>query len=238
MEPEFSKPLSELPAFLSTISMVVDDRAAIVQQLVQAERKSPPIYAPARDLFIEVLEGNFSFEGAFTQALRLSDVIERRCATEILSVSERYLRRESHCRVRLFPRMDYFLPNGMPLDVTPMWLRHSNPSRLMILHFWQTPLSSWQLSAAAAVIRSALLRQHPQYSACEIDFISASLSPYGPHRRFEQYNWSKLKPLGDDDLRRFWKQFLTAWSEYQHRPPREIRRTRAPGLFDKWPKSG
>jgi hypothetical protein len=37
-----STPLNELPAFLSTISMVVDDRASIIERLTQVERKSPP----------------------------------------------------------------------------------------------------------------------------------------------------------------------------------------------------
>jgi hypothetical protein len=36
MRQEFSTPLVELPTFLSAISMVTDDRAAIVQKLIQA----------------------------------------------------------------------------------------------------------------------------------------------------------------------------------------------------------
>jgi hypothetical protein len=38
MEFAVSTPLNELPAFLSTISMVVDDRASIIERLTQAER--------------------------------------------------------------------------------------------------------------------------------------------------------------------------------------------------------
>ncbi len=56
MEKEFSTPLVELPSFLSTISMVGDDQNATVQKLIQAERKSPPVYDLARALFLAVLQ--------------------------------------------------------------------------------------------------------------------------------------------------------------------------------------
>lgn len=233
MQLEFSKPLSELPSFLSTISMVVDDRAAIVQQLIQAERKSPPRYGPTRDLFLRVLEGNFSFDDAFTQSRRLADETERKCAIRVLAASENFLRCERRARVGPFPSMKYFLPNGMQLDISPIWLRHLSPERLMVLHFWEAPLSPWQLSAAAAVLRSALHYEHQQYSACEVDFISVALSPFGGQRRFDRYNWSKLKPLRDDELVRFWRHFLGAWSEYHRREPREIRRRSPEDLFDR-----
>jgi hypothetical protein len=52
MEYELSTPLRELPKFLSTISMVTDDIAAIVQKLKFAERKSPSRYDPAREHFV------------------------------------------------------------------------------------------------------------------------------------------------------------------------------------------
>lgn len=232
MDTEFSKPLVALPSFLSTISMVVDDRAAIIQQLIQAERKSPPKYGPTRDLFIHVLEGNFTFEEALQQASRVDDPTERRCAIEILSASERFLRVKRAARTGRFPAMQYFIPNGMPLDVSPLWIRHLDPERLMVLHFWETPLSPRQLSAAAAVSKLSLLREFPQYSSCELDFISVPLSTSGDRRQFQGYNWTKLKPLSEEALARFWRQFLLAWSDYQRRPPREFRRKREPSLFD------
>jgi hypothetical protein len=85
---ELSKPLVALPGFLSTISMVVDDRTAIIEQLRQAERKSPPKYGPTRDLFRRVLEGNFTFEEALNHARSLPDEIERNCALDVLSASK------------------------------------------------------------------------------------------------------------------------------------------------------
>jgi hypothetical protein len=79
-------------------------------------------------------------------------------------------------------------------------------------------------------MKSALLKEHPQYASCEIDFISVPTSRFG-HRRFEQHNWIKLKPLGDEKLARFWKQFLAAWTQYRRQGPREIRRRSSPDLF-------
>jgi hypothetical protein len=52
MEREFSKPLNEPPGFLSTISMVEDDRSAIIENLIQAERKSPSAMSPQRHSFV------------------------------------------------------------------------------------------------------------------------------------------------------------------------------------------
>jgi hypothetical protein len=232
MEREFSKPLVELPAFLSTISMVVDDLSAIVQKLIQAERKSPAIYTPTRDLFCRVLEGGFSFEEAIHQAHRLFDETERKCAIEVLRASEKFLRTERSAPITAFPNMSHSLPNGMELNVSPMLLRHFNPERLMVLHFWRAPLSEWQLSAAGAVIRSAIYDQQPQYRSCEIDFISIPLPEFAFRRRFERYNWTKLKPHNAAEMARFWRQFLAGWTEYQRKGPREIKRKRAVGLFD------
>jgi hypothetical protein len=212
--------------------MVVDDRAAIVQRLTDAERKSPPVYDPARELFYRVLQGDLSLEKAIIQARNLHDQTERKCATEILRGSETFLLRERRSRIGPFPTMTYRLPNGMGLNVSGVMIRHLNPERLMVLHLWKTPLSDWQLSAASAVLKSVLLDQQPQYSACELDFISVSNSNPALERRFKQYNWTKLKPLNEHELARFWRQLLAAWSEYQRRPPREIRRKHLPSLLD------
>lgn len=232
MEREFSKPLSELPAFLSTISMVVDDRTAIIRQLIQAERKSPPIYGSTRDLFLYVLEGKISFDNAMVQARRVVNETEQKCAVEVLTASEKFLRSERRAPSGSFPNMKYSLPNGMQLDISPIWVRHLNPERLMVLHFWRTPLSERQLSAAAAVLRSVLYNEQQQFSACEVDFISVAQSQFGGQRRFDHYNWTKLRPLGEDQLARFWRPFVLAWSNYQRRGPREIRRKHPQSLFD------
>jgi hypothetical protein len=231
---ELSTPLVELPTYLSTISMIVDDRAAIVRNLIQAERKSPPVYGPSRDLFLSVLQGKLSFEKAVIQARRLADQTERKCAAQIIDASEQFLRHERPTIAIELPNLKYALPNGLELKIAPVWVRHYDPDRLMILHFWQAPLFQRQLSAAASVLRAALHDTKPQYSACEIDFISVAFSRFGTGRRFERYNWNQLKPLDDAELSRFWQQFLAAWSHYQRVGPREIKRKRGLSLFDKW----
>ncbi|HYS47793.1 MAG TPA: hypothetical protein VEM36_03340 [Xanthobacteraceae bacterium] len=232
MTRQFSTPLTELPGFLSTISMVVDDGSEIVRSLIAAERKSPPVYDPARDLFCVVLEGKLSFENAMRQARALIDETERACAIEILEASEVFLRKQLPAPVGVFPSKDYHLHNGLTLDVSPLWHRRTAPERLMVLHFWRKPLSDWQLSAAGAVIRTALTYHQPQYLACELDFISVPFPEGGTRRRFDQYNWAKIKPLSDVDLKRFWKQFLAAWTVYHRKEPRVIRRRREPNMFD------
>ena len=73
MEREFSTPLNELPSFLSTISMVVDDRASIIESLVHAERKSPSRYEPAKALFCCVLEGKWTVSQALIQVRNVID---------------------------------------------------------------------------------------------------------------------------------------------------------------------
>jgi len=232
MEFAVSTPLSELPAFLSTISMVVDDRALIIERLIQAERKSPPRYEPAKELFCRVLQGDLSVTQALAQARNVTDPVERKCAVDILEASKKFLFSAAPAHIGLFPSMNISIPNGMQLSVSPVRLRHLNSQRLMVLHFWQTPLSTWQLSAAGAVLRAALARNQPDYSNCELDFISVSVPGATSQRRFERYSWAKLKPLNDADLSRFWKQFCTAWSEYQSKGPRQFRRKRQSDMFD------
>jgi hypothetical protein len=231
MTQDFSTPLTELPGFLSTISMVVDDRSLIVQSLVQAERKSPSVYEPAKDLFCRVLQGDFNVNQAISQARKILDPTERRCAVNVLQASASFLNREKPAHVGPLPPMSYTLPNGMNLSVAPLLLRHCKQERVMVLHFWQKPLSQWQVNAAGAVIQSALATHQRDYLGREIDFISVSLPERASSRRFERYDWTKVKPLTEAELARFWKQLLAAWSEYQRREPRAIRRRRDPDMF-------
>jgi hypothetical protein len=232
VESAFSKPITELPAFLSTISMVVDDRSAIIQSLVHAERKSPPRYLPARDHFFRILEGDFDFSQALDQARKLQDETERKCAVEVLKASEDFLRKEQPARVSKLPEMAIPLPNNMKLAISPVWLRHFNPERLLVLHFWEQPLLPRQLSAAAAALKKALLRQKPEYALCDLDFITVSLPENASRRQFRRYSWTSIKPLAEDHLARFWKQLGDAWTDYQRREPRKINRRREPSLFD------
>jgi hypothetical protein len=231
MERALSTPLRELPSFLSTISMVVDDRPSIVKRLTNAERKSPSTYEPARDLFCRVLQGDLTLDQALVQARKVADSTDRKCAVDVLQASARFLQSETPARAGQFPAMSVTIPNGMKLTVAPIWLRHLDPQRLMVLHFWRKPLTSWQLGAAAAVLRLALVRQRPGYSGYELDFISVSEHEATSERRFERYGWTALKPLDEQDLSRFWKQFCGAWSEYQKIGPREFRRRRQESML-------
>lgn len=233
METNFSTPLTAPPSFLSTISMVSDDVGAIIQSLTQAERKSPSRYEPAKELFLAILEEKLTFMKALEQAKKLPDPIERKCATDILIPSRQFLEKEPRSRIGPFPAMAIDLPNDLELEVSPIWLRHLPEKRLMILHFWQTPLSERQLSAAAAILRNALTRHRPEYLTCELEFVSVALAANGSVRRFKRYGWDRIRPLSDIELQRFWKPFCDAWSDYKRRGPRQIRRRRDPGLFDR-----
>jgi hypothetical protein len=154
------------------------------------------------------------------------------CANDILEASKIFLNEAARGHVGRFPAMDILIPTGMTLGVSPIWLRHLNAPRLMVLHFWRTPLSQWQLSAAGAVLRSALHQNQPDFAECELDFISVSLAGASKQRRFEHFDWGKLKPLSEKELHRFWRQFCAAWSNYKSRGPRKIRRKSHPGMFD------
>ena len=230
MDTRFSTPISELPSFLSTISMVSDDKYSIIQKLRDAERKSPSVYEPTRALFLATLEGKINFEKAMQQAWRIPDETEKKCATQVLYASKDFLERQRPAHVAALTGLVFTLPNGLPLSVSPFWIRQCDPDRILVLHFWQTAFSEWQLSAAAAVLRHAL--DDHEYAASEIDFISVPFSEALNRRRFEIYNWRTLKPLQSDELKRFWDRFISAWSEYQYKGPRAIKVRRHKTLFD------
>lgn len=232
MSLQISKPLEELPAFLSTISMVVDDRAAIVRELVQAERTSPSCYQPARDLFLSILKGEFSHEKALEQAKYLTDAVEARCAVAVLTVAADFLKSQSpsHLLRLEFPLAT--LPTGMALKVGPVWVRHwQAEERLLVLHLWQSPLTQRQLGAAGRLVRDAVYARHPRYATSEIDFISVATPDLASGRRFHCYGWEALKVLNDAENLRFWRQFGEAWDVYLRRGPRIVKSRRSPDLF-------
>jgi hypothetical protein len=212
--------------------MVVDDRSAIVRDLQNAERKSPPVYDPARALFRRVLQGDLSFARAVDQARKISDATEKRCAVEVLDASQQYLTSQPMGPVGSFPPMQFPLPNKMNLSIAPVLLRHLKPERLMVLHFWRAPLSRRQLAAAGAILKEALRRHQPNYCAHELDFVSVAVPEERSERRFQLYDWEKLKPLPAPDLLHFLTQLCSGWADYQRRGPREFRRKREPSMFD------
>ena len=125
------------------------------------------------------------------------------------------------------------LPNGLELKVAPVWVRHGDDPRLLILHFWQTALTPRQLSAAAAILRMALLAHLPRYAGLEIDFVSVAISERTEARRFENFGWKQLAPLEEPGLDRFSQLLAAAWTAYGRIGPREIkRRPSQGGLFD------
>lgn len=228
---EYSKPLTELPSFLSTISMVGDDRSAIVQNLTHAERPAPARYEPARDFFRCCLQGKLSFDAAYDQAGRIADPTERRCAVDVLLASKAYLNAQQPTRIFRLSGMSFPLPNGLDLAIKPVWLRDGDPGRLMVLHFWEKPLSAWQLSAAGAILRTALRGYYPDYVACDLDFVSVSVPPNLSMRQFKNYNWTDLQPLDERQLGRFLKHLCEAWSVYQSKAPRKLSRRRGADFF-------
>jgi hypothetical protein len=227
---KFSTPISELPSFLSTISMVSDDLTFTIQRLKEAEQPPPAIYEPTRDLFLTILQGKLRFDDAWKQASRIPYPTERKCACQVLDVARDFFADQLPARIYPLKGLRYSLPNGLPLQISPIWIRETSPNRLLILHFWQTPFSDWQRSAMASVLREAL--EGSENAPSEIDFISVPFSDRANRRQFEVYNWKRLKPLSDIELKRFWKAFLDAWAEYQRRGPREIKIKRRKTLFD------
>ena len=185
METAVSELLSELPSFLSTISMVVDEPGAIIKELIRAERKSPPRYGPAKDLFRHLLQGDLSLDNALVQASKIQDPIQQLCAIKVLTASASYLRGQTPSPIRYFPRLNYQLPNGMDLNVSPLWIRYTEPERLMILHTWVKPLTPRQLGAAAAILRLTLQRHRPEHVQSDLDFISVSVPENREEREFE-----------------------------------------------------
>ena len=229
--PEYSQLLDEAPSFLSLVSMVTDDRETIIKDLVHAERKSPSYYEPAIRLFVRALQGDFSFEQTVQQAQKLVDQTERKCALDVLNASERYLRSQSAARMGQISPMTLTLPDGLPFTVSPVWIRHLEPERLMVLHVWRQPLSELQLGAAASILRTALVKWQPMHARCELDFISVTVPTYASTRKFLRYSWETARPLDDEELYLFLRRFCDAWSEYQRRGPREVKRRRQSRLL-------
>jgi len=232
METKLSKLLTEFPSFLSAISMVGDDQEQAIRELQYAERKSPAVYNPARDLFMSVLRGQLDFRSALAQVGWLPDETERKCARDVLEASKSFLMQEGPAEVKPLSRMGIDLPNGMELRVAPVWVRHLSPPRLLVLHFWREPLSAWQLSAAAAILMSAMKRDKPTCVDLDLDFISVAVPDHSAKRRLRAYNWDTLKRLDDDELRRFLQRLCDAWVEYQNRGPRAYKPRLHPDLFD------
>lgn len=227
---KFSTPIDELPSFLSTISMVSDDKASIIQKLRDSERKSPSVYEPTRDLVLAILEGKLDFAAAMLQAWRIADETEKKCATQVLGALQDFLTRQRPAHIAPLRKLEFLLPNGLLLNIAPIWIRQSNPDRLMVLHFWQTAFTEQQLSAAAAVLRHAI-RGH-DYESSEIDFISVPYLEIAKRRRAEIYTWTRLRPLTAEQLQRFWERFIGAWNEYQREGRRTIKTRPLKSLFD------
>jgi hypothetical protein len=229
----FGRRLEELPTFLATIAMVSDDGSQLVNGLRRAERRSPAIYTPTRQLFLRILDGSLSYAGGMGQAHQLADSRERGCAVAVLRQSKRFLETQPKSRIVLLATMTLVLPSGLNLSVGPIWVRHMNfETRLLVLHFWQIALSDRQLSAAAAILRATILMNHVGLASSEIDFISVSNSEMSETRRFQNLQWRQLDPLNEGELTKFAHQIEAGWNAYLHSAPRESnRRNSLPDLF-------
>jgi hypothetical protein len=141
--------------------------------------------ADGRKSFAHCAIHHLSASKALVQARVILDPVERKCAQGIIQACRAFLTRQAPAHVGIFPTMGYSLPNGLNLSISPIWLRHLDPKLLMVLHFWQKPLSAWQLGAAGAVLRSALTQQQPAFANYEIDFVSVPLPEFARERRLE-----------------------------------------------------
>jgi hypothetical protein len=218
-----SKPLDELPAFLSMISMVADDEREIVKGFTRAERKSPARYEPAKQIFFRILSGDLTYQAGIAQALEVSDPVERNCAVSVLRVANLFLKTQRPGRIARLPFIQTTLPNGLELDVGPVWVRDSDGERLLVLHFWRNPLTPRQLSAAGAILRLALLQNRREFALLELDLISAAIPEGSEARRFVNYHWKQLAPLTEDELFKFSQKLRSAWKAYQLIGPRKIK---------------
>lgn len=233
MVDDLSKPLDELPGFLSTISMVEDDRAQVIKGFIAAERKSPPRYDAARQLILSVLEGRVSYPKARKLADTVSDAVNRRCAQQVLQASQPFLEGAPAGPVSRLPPMSFGVRPGLSLAVGPVWIRQLEEPRLLLLHLWDRPLNDRQVRAAFAILKRALTTQQPSYSYREIDFISVATPDLAAARRCQHYGWKTLAPMEDDELARFLRDILLAWDEYHRMEPRPIKRRGPPDLFER-----
>lgn len=232
MVDDLSKPLDALPGFLSTISMVEDNQAAIIKGFIGAERKSPPRYDAARQLIFRTLEGQISLIQALDYADGLSDPVDRRCAQQVLRASRSFLEAASVAPVAALPPMSVEVRAGLFLSVGPIWVRQLEEPRLLLLHLWDRPLNNRQVRAALAVLRTALATQQPAWSYREIDFVSVATPELAAKRLCRVYNWRTFAPMEEDELARFLRDMLSAWDAYHRLGPRPVKRRGPPGLFD------
>lgn len=213
----FGTSLTEFPSFLSAVSMVTDDREYGIKELIRAEHPSPPIYDLARDLFIGVWQGDFTYEAALRQARLEKGSTERNCAVEVLEISKRFLKSRNSKKILKIQHPPYIrLPNGMPLKVGPLWVQDGK-NRLAILHFWLQALTELQVRAAAGILQLAMANDGHQYAGFELDFISTAMPHYASGRRFSLLGWDEIKPLRDADLGHFLQKLYDLWDEYHRR---------------------
>jgi hypothetical protein len=221
------KKLNELPSFLSMVSMIFDDQELTIEKLFDAERKSPPFYKPAREFFCSVLR-EFSTSQAVEQAAKLSDPTERSCAIDVLAVANDFLTEQAKSRVTKID-LNTVAPNGLKLRVAPLWVRELDKPRILVLHLWRTPLTEYQQSAAAALLRHAIQDHATELGSYELDFVSTSYNSTGLRREFRCLDWKRIRPLDDGGLARFWNRFIKAWDTYQKRPPKPHSKKPKPG---------
>lgn len=232
MADDLSRPLEALPGFLSTISMVEDDQAAVIKGFIGAERKSPPRYDAARQLIFKTLEGQISLQQAHDYADSVSDPVDRRCAQQVLRASRPFLETAPIAPVTALPSMSVEIRAGLSLNVGPVWVRQLEEPRLLLLHVWDRPLNDRQVRAALAVLKAALATQQPAWSYREIDFVSVATPELAAKRHCRVYSWRTLAPMEEDELARFFRDMLSAWDTYRRIGPRPVKRRGPPGLFD------
>ena len=231
MSDDLSVPLDELPGFLSTISMVEDDQRDIVKRLIAAEKKSPPRYDAARQLFLSVIEGQIDHERAELFANTISDPIDRRCAQDVLKAATNYLRSATSSPVGQLSPMRFEIRPDLSLGVAPIRVRQLEEPRVLLLHVWDRPLSDRQVRAAISILKRTLADQAPEYAYRDLEFVTVSTPPLSAQRSCKVYGWKTLPHMEDDELSRFLLALSDAWQTYRSIGPRPVRRRGPPRLL-------
>ncbi|MBG7613811.1 hypothetical protein IWC96_00765 [Brevundimonas sp. BAL450] len=211
--------------------MVEDDGRETVKGLVAAERKSPPRYDAARQLFLSVLEGRMTLAQAQSYASGLPDPIDRRCAEGVMGAGAIFLKEAIVSPIGQLPPLTFPVRADLTLKISPIRVRQLEEPRLLLLHLWDRPLNERQIRAALAILKRGLLEQAPDYAYCDVDFVILSTQPLSAHRSCRVYEWPTLPAMKQEELNQFLEMLTTAWDEYQRKGPRLIKRRHQPRLL-------
>jgi hypothetical protein len=226
--------LTEFPGFMSTIRLVTDNREEAMTRLVHAEHKAPSFYLPARETLLDVLRGKLVVAKAIHDLKFLRDPTERKLASQIFAASKKFLEGERPTPTVEASPMEAQLPNRKIIKISPVWVRHHRPQRLMLLYLWEDELTDLQLRVAAGLLHLAIETHSTKFRGRELDFISVARPAFSAGRKLRKYGWDQLNPFYGEELEKALKFYLCdLWEEYHKRGPRPVNeKRRDPDLLD------